>query len=129
MRQIIKNERGFTYPLTLAVLLLLSFLLTMHLEIYLNEKRIAAEEKVLSRQEFYFFRSLKHVEKLLTGNENMVSGVLSFNNGYVTYYTEQLEEEQVEVTYQMYLEEEYQLTANSFFDQNIGKMTKWVEKN
>lgn len=124
-----KNERGFTYPLTLAILLLVSFLLTLHLEIYLNEKRIMIEENVLQKQEFYFFRSLKHVEELLNESENMVNGVLSFNNGYVAYRTVQLSEELIEVSYQMYLGEEYQLTANSFFDQSSRRMTKWVEKN
>lgn len=125
----IKNERGFTYPLTLSILLLISLLLTVHLELYLNEKRIIAEENVLLKQEFYFFRTLKHVEELLRGNESSVSGVLSFHNGYVAYQTKLLSEEQVEVTYQMYLEDEYELTANSFYDKNIDRMTKWVEKN
>ncbi|MEW9107722.1 competence type IV pilus minor pilin ComGG [Cytobacillus gottheilii] len=125
----IREENGFTYPLTLALLLLVSFLLTLHLELYLNEKRIIVEENALLQQEYYYFRTFHHVEELLQTKNHNMNGVLAFNHGRVAYHTEQMNNNQLRIIYELNLEDEYQLTAYSYYDQDTKQMTRWIERN
>ncbi|WP_176215130.1 competence type IV pilus minor pilin ComGG [Cytobacillus gottheilii] len=125
----IKNENGFTYPLTTAILLLITFLLTLQLELYLNEKRILAEESALLEQEYYFYTSLHQVEERLQTEELATNGIFTFQNGHVAYHTEKMSVNQVKVTYKLYLKKEYELTAYSYYDEEMQSMTKWIEPN
>ena len=127
----LRNEKGFTYPLTFTLILLISLLLTMHIEFYLTEIRFLQESEILLKQEYYLVSSLNRVEEiLLTGDEDQFSGVFTFSDGNVQYETAKVTDTLLMSTFTLQMiGTNIEKLAYGYFDTEEGKMIKWLEKN
>ena len=127
----LQNERGFTYPLTFTIILLIALLLTMHIELYLAEIRFFQESEILLKQEYYLASSLNRVEDiLLTGDEEQFSGVFTFTEGNVQYETAKVTDTLLMSTFTLQMiGTNIEKLAYGYFDTEEGKMIKWLEKN
>ncbi|WNS74213.1 competence type IV pilus minor pilin ComGG [Bacillus sp. DTU_2020_1000418_1_SI_GHA_SEK_038] len=126
----LQNEKGFTYPLTFTIILLVALLLTMHIEFYLTEIRFLQESQTLLKQEYYLISSLKRIEDiLLTEDEDQYTGVFSFSDGEVHYETAKITDTLLMSTFNLRIGTNIEMLAYGYFDKEEGKMIKWIEKN
>ncbi|MFO1443487.1 hypothetical protein KDN24_09735 [Bacillus sp. Bva_UNVM-123] len=127
----IRNEKGFTYPLTFCVILLFSVLLTVYIEQFLAEKRLYREAETVFKQEYYFLCSVIHVENEMQQlDENALpTGNLIFTDGEVEYGVEKLTDNQFKVSFNLRMEDLPIVLGFGYYDKEVGKMIKWIEKN
>lgn len=123
------NEKGFMFPITLCILLLFSIFLTIHLNQYLSDKRYLVEVEHFERNQYYFLQSLKKVENLLMLDSFNVEGTFIYEKGLVDYEIVDMNEELLRINFRLNTEEQTDLTATAYFNRNLQKMTKWVERN
>ncbi|AGK54879.1 competence type IV pilus minor pilin ComGG [Bacillus sp. 1NLA3E] len=123
------NQKGFTYPLSLCMLLLFSTFVLLHTQLYLNEKKLAHETETILNQEYYLLSSVRKIESQLRNGEPINnSGVLSFREGKVDYIKEDLGVS-LKITFTMTLNTGEKSIGFGYYDKNLKKMIKWVEKN
>lgn len=126
----LRNEKGFTYPLTFSILLLAAIVLTMHIEFYLAEVRFLQESENLLKQEYYLFSSKKRVEAiLLSEDEALYSGIFTFSDGDIQYETAKLSDTLYMSTFYLRLGDINGAVAYGYFDKGEGKMIRWIERN
>lgn len=123
------NQKGFTYPITLCMLLLFSSLILIYTQQYLNEKKMAHESKTILNEEFYFLSSVRKIENQLRNGEPINnSGILSFKEGKVDYIKEDLGVS-LKITFTITLNTGEKAIGFGYYDKNLKKLIKWVEKN
>lgn len=127
----LRNEKGFTYPLTFCLILLISLLLTTYLEQFLAEKRLNKESAIILKQEYYFLSSVMNVENelLQLGEDAAPSGQFIYSVGQVEYRTEKLSEVLLKVTFDLRMDRLPVVSGIGYYDREAGKMIKWIEKN
>ena len=128
----IRNEKGFTYPLTFCMILLFSMFIAIYLEQFIAEKKINKESETIFKQEYYFLSSVKHVENelsLMEDKDDLLIGSLFFSHGSDDYRTEKLPEELLKVTFDLRMENLPVVIGIGYYDTEKGKMIKWIEKN
>ncbi|MDF1507602.1 competence type IV pilus minor pilin ComGG [Robertmurraya sp. DFI.2.37] len=124
------NARGFTFPVTLCILLLFSSFLAVHFQQYVMEKRFQFELAEFERNQFMFLQSLKKVETLLSTEEQFKkTGQFHYENGTVTYQIEELGPGQLQISFRLFTSSQGELTGVGYFDQELQKMVKWTERN
>jgi competence protein ComGG len=126
----IKNQRGFTYPLTLS--LLLSFLIFFSIQVdqLLAEEKMFHETKNILLEEYYMFISMKNVEKKLqTGETIAQKGTIPYLNGTVSYQADLPSGSTQKITFTLQLPTGETIIGIGYFDKNLKRLTKWVEKN
>lgn len=125
----IRNEKGFTYPLTFSIILLFALLITMHIEYYLLEFRFFKESETSLKQEYYFLSSMKQVENILSEEDVVYTGVFIFKDGEVRYQTSKLTETLFMTTFTLRVDSISDILGYGYFDREEGKMIKWMERN
>ncbi|MEH7124509.1 competence type IV pilus minor pilin ComGG [Bacillus sp. JJ1773] len=126
----LRNEKGFTYPLTFSIILLVALLLTMHIEFYLSEIRFLQESEALLKQEYYLLSSMKRMEDILRAeDEDQYTGVFSYSDGDVRYETDKLTDTLLMSTFNLHMGTKIEMLAYGYFDTEEGKMIKWIERN
>lgn len=125
----IKNNKGFIYPLSLCVYILFIHFLFVLYGIYVNKKGIDSGVKNSKIQEYYFLSSLKEIEHELSTNEHPdLSGTKTFLHGDVFYTMEKNSRTTFKIDYQLKMQDEIKpIYTISYFDMEQNKMTKWVE--
>ncbi len=130
MNIMLRNEKGFTYPLTFSIILLVALLLTMHIEFYLSELRFLQESEALLKQEYYLLSSMKRMEDILIAeDEDQYSGVFSYSDGDVRYETAKVTDTLMMSTFNLRMGTNIEMLAYGYFDTKEGKMIKWLERN
>ena len=127
----VRNEKGFTYPLTFCLLLLISLLLTIFLEQFIAEKRLNEQSVIILKQEYYFLSSVMNVENelRLLEDEFVLSGMLMFSEGQMDYKTEKLSEGLLKVMFDLRMDGLPVVSGIGYYDKEEEKMVKWIEKN
>ncbi|WP_102274584.1 competence type IV pilus minor pilin ComGG [Cytobacillus massiliigabonensis] len=126
----IRNEKGFSYPLTFCVILLAFVVLSIHLELYISEKRIINETVTMLKQEYYFLSAMKWTEEQLLVEENEGgSGIYSFLDGEVNYHSVKVTDSLLRVTFVLTMKDSPEITGVGYYDKELKKMIKWNEKN
>jgi hypothetical protein len=80
------REQGFTYPLTLVVLILFLSIFSFRVEQLLSERKMSYETNVILQEEYYFHSSFKKIEKILqSGGVISGRGSFSYQKGTMGY--------------------------------------------
>ncbi|WP_264738536.1 competence type IV pilus minor pilin ComGG [Cytobacillus firmus] len=125
-----RNQEGFSYPLTLAIILAALFLLTIQLDQFISEKRIVNQAETVMMQEYYLLCSFKKTEKMLRENINPEkSGIYSFKNGSVSYEISQVATSLIQITFKTKIGSDKEIFGYAYYDTDLQKMIKWIEKN
>ncbi|WP_191090620.1 competence type IV pilus minor pilin ComGG [Niallia endozanthoxylica] len=125
------NQKGFTYPLTLCMLILFSTILAIYLEQYLTEKRMLTETENILKQEYYIVSTLKTMEESLAveGRTNH-TGSIEFYDGQAEYVIEEITGSLWEIKLQIKTGiDSRQFSGTAFYDTDYKKIIKWVEKS
>lgn len=126
----IRNEKGFSYPLTFCVILLAFVVLTIHFELYVSEKRIIKESVTMLKQEYYFLSAMQWTEELFFKEDHEeVSGIYSFSDGEVNYHSVKVTDSLYRVTFTLAMRNLPEITGFGYYDKELKKMIKWNEKN
>ncbi|AIE60713.1 competence type IV pilus minor pilin ComGG [Bacillus methanolicus] len=127
----INNERGFTFPLSYSLFLVLSVFLLIHAEQFLSEKKLLRETESILKQEYYMMSSVKKMEKMLQEkNEfNTINGVFQYTHGEVDYQVNHVTNSIIQATFRLKLDSGEEYLGFVFYDKDLRKMIKWVEKN
>jgi len=126
-----RNQKGFTYPLTLCMLILFSTILVIYLEQYVIETRMLAETENLLKQDYYIVSTLKTMEEnLATEGRTNNAGSIQFYDGQAEYVIEEMTESLWEIKLRIKMGiDNQQFSGTAFYDTNYKKIIKWVEKN
>ncbi|CAM3734903.1 competence type IV pilus minor pilin ComGG [Cytobacillus oceanisediminis] len=124
------NEKGFVYPLTFTIIFAAFFLLTIQLEQYISEKRLTEEAETVLKQEYYLLNSLKRTEILLKEKKEYdLSGSYSFAKGNVSYSMSPLAASLYQITFKTKVGSDSEITTYAYYDIDLEKVIKWIEKN
>jgi hypothetical protein len=124
------NEKGYTYPIVLMIMIISCLFFTFQLQLFLSEKQIHHESKKILQQEYYFHTALKKIEVSLLNNHLTIgTGVLVFHSGVVNYRIEAFTTSLLKITISIKLGTSGEVVGIAYYDKNQFKMVKWIEKN
>ena len=127
----LRNQKGFTYPLTLCLLILLSTTLTIQIEQYITEKRMLNETETILKQDYYFLSTIELLQSQIAISDPMpTTGSLDFNDGQVSYTIVELSEKELEIKLILTMKRgNGEVEGSAFYDKSLGKIVKWNEMN
>ena len=127
----LRNQKGFTYPLTLCLLILLSTILTIQIEQYITEKRMLNETETILKQDYYFLSTIESLQSQIAISDPMpTTGFLDFNDGQVSYTIVELSEKEIEIKLILTMKRgNGEVEGSAFYDKSLGKIVKWNEMN
>ena len=130
VKPMIKDERGFTYPLTFSIILLFALFMTMYIEFFLLEVRFFKESETLLKQEYYFLSAVIQLETIFVREEEeLFSGIFTYKDGEISYETSPITETLYMTTFTLQMASSPEIVGYSYFDKEEGKMIKWLERN
>jgi hypothetical protein len=126
----LQNEKGFTYPLILMMIILFCLFFTYQVQFYLSEKKFFHESVVILKQEYYMHTSVKKIETALQGNLlSLGLGQYDFQSGESSFRVESYSSNLLKITITIKLNTLEEIVGYAYYDINQKKMTKWVERN
>jgi hypothetical protein len=123
------GERGFTYPLSLSVLVIFSLFLLILVEQNVIEKRFFKETETILVVEYYLQAAVVEAEQLLIKDELPQIGKFEYRDGEVRFSRRLLSHGLEEITFTLKLETGEQWIGMAQYDQGQQKVVKWIEKN
>lgn len=122
------SEKGFTYPLTLCLLIVFLLFFSMHVDQLLMERKIAHETSSIQQEEYYFLSSVKKVEALYqSGAALPLKGSWLYSNGSMVYQADLPIGNTQKVTFNLVLNSGIAVSGSGSFDLVTKKLTKWME--
>lgn len=122
-----KEEKGFTYPLTLIVLLLFLTFFTGRVEQLLTERKMAQETSTILQDEYYFLSSIKKVEQLYqSGSAIPAKGKILYTNGIIDYVSEKPIGNIQKVNFSLRLNSGETSIGSGYFNTSLKQNIKWV---
>ena len=127
----LRNQKGFTYPLTLCLLILLSTTLTIQIEQYITEKRMLNETETILKQDYYFLSTIELLQSQIAISDPMpTTGFLDFNDGQISYTIVELSERELEIKLVLTMKRgNGEVEGSAFYDKSLGKIVTWNEMN
>lgn len=127
----LRSQKGFTYPLTLCLLILLSTTLTIQIDQYLSEKRMLNETETILKQDYYLLSTIEWLQSQLAVSDPMTtSGSLSYRDGQVSYTIVELSEKELEIKLALTMNRgNGVIEGSAFYDKDLGEIVKWNEVN
>ena len=127
----LRNQKGFTYPLTLCLLILLSTTLTIQIEQYITEKRMLNETETILKQDYYFLSTIELLQSKIAISDPMPTiGFLDFNDGQISYTIVELSERELEIKLVLTMKRgNGEVEGSAFYDKSLGKIVTWNEMN
>lgn len=125
-----KDERGFAYPLTLAVLLLFLLVFSYRVEQLLTERKLEDVTETILQEDYYFHSSVKKIEKLFeTSGTIPLKGTFSYKKGNMEYQAEAPIGSSQRINFTLKMKSGETLICRGFFDTNTKKLVKWTDLN
>ena len=127
----LRNQKGFTYPVTLCLLILLSTVLTIQIEQYITEKRMLNQTETILKQDYYFLSTIELLQSQIAISDPMpTTGFLDFNDGQVSYTIIELSEKELEIKLILTMKRgNGEVEGSAFYDKSLGKIVTWNEMN
>ncbi|WP_158318832.1 competence type IV pilus minor pilin ComGG [Robertmurraya kyonggiensis] len=123
------NEKGFMFPVTLCILLLFTIFLSVQLNQYVIEKRSLIEIEHFERNQYYFLQSLQQVEKQLQEGSSETLGSFTYEKGLVTYSITSGGSNLLQITLRSKFDTTEEAMGIGYYNKELKKLTKWLERN
>jgi len=125
-----KNESGFTYPLTLCMVIIFALFVTTRVEGLLMERKMLKETESILKQEYYMMDAVKKTEKTLQSiGPVQLNGTYQYSSGHLSYHSDAPVGKSVKITFSLQLDSGLVITGYGYYDTSAKKMVKWVEMN
>jgi len=122
------QEKGFTYPLTLCLLIVFILFFSMQVDRLVSERKIAYESQAILQEEYYFLSSVKKIEAmLLTAGSIPSTGAFQYKNGRIQFTTEPVSGTIQKVNFTLSLHSGHRIIGQGTFDTRTKKLTNWFE--
>ncbi|MCM3114814.1 ComGG family competence protein [Neobacillus sp. MER 74] len=123
------NESGFTYPLTLCLLIIFLLFLSSRIEVFLSERKIAHETNTIMLEEYYFLSSVKKIESIYQKTGILpAKGTLPYVKGNIDYQTETPIGYIQKVNFTLHLNTDgITVNGRGYFDTRTKRLSKWLE--
>lgn len=122
------NEQGFTYPLTLAVLILFLLLFSFRVEQLLTERKLAHETNLILQEEYYFHSSVKKVEEIMqSGSVIPDKGTFTYLKGSMGFQSDIPIGTVQKINFTLRMQTGETVVGRGFFDISSKRMIKWIE--
>lgn len=127
----INNQKGFTYPLTLSLLIVFLFFFSIRGGQLLNERRLFQVTQVLQQQEYYMLTSERKVRKIFQsgGSSAVADGTFTYQHGKMNYHADAPSGTTQKVTFTLQMNSGEVTLSYAFYDINTRALVKWIEKN
>lgn len=127
----ITNQKGFTYPLTLSLLIVFLFFFSIRGGQLLNERRLFHVTQVLQQQEYYMLTSERKTRQLFQsgGTSALTDGTFTYQYGTMNYHTDPPSGTTQKVTFTLQMNSGEVTLSYAFYDINTKALVKWIEKN
>lgn len=111
------NEKGFTYPLVLCLLIVFLAFFSMNVELMLAQRKQAHETLIMMQEELYFLSSVKKVEKSFQSDGKApAKGTFHFQNGRVDFLADALTGDIQKIQFTLRLNSGEMIIGKGFFD-------------
>ncbi|MEH7178730.1 competence type IV pilus minor pilin ComGG [Neobacillus vireti] len=125
-----KNEKGFTYPLTLVVLILFLSFFSFRVDQLLIERMLFRETAAILQEEYYFHSSFKKIEKLMqSGGAVPAKGSFPYAKGRMEFQADSPIGTVQKINFTLKLHTGEIVGGRGFFDITLKRMIKWTEIN
>jgi competence protein ComGG len=123
------NEKGFTYPLTLCLVILFLSFFSLRIEQILSVRKMAHETDIILQEEYYFQSSAKKVEVIFQTSGSLPSkGTFSFFKGTMNYQADPPSGTIQKVNFTLFLHAgDKTYIGRGYFDTRNKRLTKWIE--
>jgi hypothetical protein len=123
------NEKGFTYPLMLCLLILFILFFSVRIEQLQSERKIAHETATIQQGEYYFLSSIKKVEVIFQKSGIIpAKGTINYVNGLMEYQSEIPAGNIQVVNFTLHLNTADETSiGRGFFDKRTRRLSKWIE--
>lgn len=128
----IRNENGFTYPLTLSLLIVFLLFFSVRVELLLTERKFIHDTQTTYLQEYYMLTTEKKIEKLLkSGGSNAlpVNGTYTYREGVMEYIADPPVGSSQRIAFTLHLNSGEVTRSYGYFDIQNNTILKWIEKN
>ncbi|MGS2776066.1 hypothetical protein ACVBAX_01700 [Robertmurraya sp. GLU-23] len=119
------NEKGFMYPISLCIFLLVSLFLTIEFNQYVSEKGIVSSVNQQEKRQYLFLLTSKRISDEMAGGVIPIDGMATYTNAKVTYTVKQISNQYVEVTYFM-TQGTLSVKAIAQYEVGSGKLVRWM---
>lgn len=125
------NQNGFTYPVTLCMIILLGSILVVSTDQFLNEKRILKETETILKQDYYLLSTMDRLQFDLSTNEHgATEGTFEFKDGQARYQIVNITEDLLEIMITIKVGDgDTIFNGSAIYDLNLKRMIKWEEVN
>ncbi|WP_052404775.1 competence type IV pilus minor pilin ComGG [Bacillus rubiinfantis] len=122
------NQQGFTYPLTLCLLILFLLFFSSSIDRLLAERKLLHETMLIQQQDYYFLSSIKKIETLLETSDS-IPGTATFHyeDGLMLYTADAPQGSQQKVSFTLRLSSGTTVTAGAVFDTTTKKIVAWTQ--
>jgi competence protein ComGG len=122
------NENGFTYPLTLTVVILFLLLFSFRVEQLLTERKLSYENTIILQEEYYFHSSVKKVEEIMqSGGVIPSKGTFTYLKGSMGFHADIPIGTVQKINFTLRMHTGTTVVGRGFFDIASKKMIKWIE--
>jgi hypothetical protein len=122
------NENGFTYPLTLAVVILFLLLFSFRVEQLLTERKMSHENTIILQEEYYFHSSVKKIEEIMqSGGVIPSKGTFAYLKGSMGFQADIPIGTLQKINFTLRMHTGETVVGRGFFDISSKKMIKWIE--
>jgi len=126
----IRNQKGFTFPLTLSILITFLIFFSVRVEQLLVEQKTFHETSIILQQEYYMNASVKKLEKILQTEDPLpANGKIQYKFACMDYRVDSATPPTLKITFTLHLNTGETSRGFGYYDTGTGKMVKWVERN
>jgi hypothetical protein len=127
----LRNEKGFTYPLTLCLLILFSMVLVIHIDQYVIEKRMFMETETILKQDYYLLSTVRKIESTLAAinGETVNAGSFDFYDGHADFQIKKITDTIWEINIQLMTGKKTVITGIAYYDSGSQKVIQWIERS
>ncbi|MGG1679836.1 competence type IV pilus minor pilin ComGG [Neobacillus sp. NRS-1170] len=124
------SQSGFTYPLTLCLLILFLIFFSIHVEQLLTERKMVHETGTILQEEYYFLSAVKKMENLFQSVGAIpLKGTLVYQKGNMGYQAETPAGYVQKVNFTLTLYSGETAYGIGYFETRTKKLIKWIEMN
>lgn len=122
-----KNEKGFVFPFTLMVTFVIFFIILSSVQIYISESRYLQEAKGYYTRNSMISLTMKTLMKRIENQKIEDHGVISFEEGTVSFQIKPLDEHQYRIILTTLLSYGQETKNELIYDQVEKRISKWIE--
>lgn len=123
----LRNEKGFLYPLTLCFIFLFTTVFLLSMEHFLNMKKMTKETENVLKMDTYLLRTVQLLEETFAAEDLEPTGTIVFTEVQAEYSIIKMTESVWDITIFMKKDGMTVFKAHAYYDYDLQRIYKWIE--